>query len=164
MMCLICYQNIFTLQLILDLGWDRFVQTSSKAWNDFYIQWMKNAKDVLLISYEDLMDDCKLKDILKNISNFLDFEVSSRRLACTIKYRKGMFQRNKICYELEDLEYIPDTKLSFTKSTFSVFTEKHRSLINSAIRNVSNQMANSGYSCSPISEYVDTKVYIDICK
>ena len=125
---------------------------------------MKNAKDVLLISYEDLIDDCKLNDELKKISDFLGFEVNYRRLACTIKYRKGMFQRNRTCYKLEDLEYIPDTKLSFTKSTFSVFTEKHRSLINSAIRNVSNQMANSGYSYSPVSDYEDTKVYIDICK
>ena len=100
---------------------------------------------------------------MKKIAKFLDFEVHPHRMACAIKNQKGMFQRNKTCYKIEDLEYIPDSKLSFTNSTFSVFTEKHRSLINSAIRNVSNQMVNSGYSCSSISDYVDTKVYIDIC-
>ena len=150
--------------MILQPGWDSFVHTSSKAWNDFYIQWIKNGKDVFLISYEELIDDSKLKDALKKIAKFLDFEVHPHRMACAIKNQKGMFQRNKTCYKIEDLEYIPDSKLSFTNSTFSVFTEKHRSLINSVIKNVSNQMANSGYSFSPISEYVDTKVYIDICK
>ena len=150
--------------MIIHQGWDSFVQTSSKAWNDFYIQWIQNAKDILLISYEDLIDDCRLKNTLEKIAEFLDFEVHPHRIACTIKYRKGMFQRKKTCYEIEDLEYIPDSKISFTNSTLSIFTEKHRSLIDSAIRNVSNQMTNSGYSCSPISDYEDTKVYIDICK
>ena len=145
------------------LGWDSFVQTSIQAWNDFYVQWIRNAKNVLLISYEELRND-QLMNNLKRISKFLNFKVDQKRISCTIKYRQGKFRRNKTCYNIHGVEDKLCPKCFIENNTFNAFTKKQTIWINSAIRNVKKEIKSNGINPSLISGYENTKVFIDICK
>ena len=85
-------------------------------------------------------------------------------MSCTIKHRQGKFHRNKTCYNISNAEDKPNSKLLIQNDSYSVFTKKQTTWINSAIRNVKKEITNSGVISSLISGYRNTKVFIDVCK
>ena len=142
------------------------------AWNSFYVEWIRNGQNVIIVSYEELSDDDKLEISLKQIAKFLNFEVNMKRIACTIKYKQDTFGRKDICRVIPDnwrnlvgeLENTVEVEeLIVEGNKYSVFTKKHTAWINSAIRNVEKEMKKSNYNVPLISSYKNTQIYVDIC-
>ena len=114
--------------------------------------------------YEELENDDKLLNLMERISKFLNFEVNTERIACTIKYKQDTFRREKKCYNYDDVEDEEYAKILVKDKKFSVFGKKHNVWINSAIQNVEKEMKSKSLDYYPLlSTYKNTKISVDIC-
>ena len=141
-------------------------------WEDFYLRWLRSARNILLVYYESLTAGF-VEQNLKEITTFLDFEWNEQRMKCLSKHNKGKFQRKKACLDKGHLD-LKSVRLNVIQTnnihdganstnSFDVYTKKHVIWINSAIRKVKHEIERRGLDSSYISNYKNQNVRINIC-
>eukprot|EP00095_Tigriopus_kingsejongensis_P004283 maker-scaffold2020_size22516-snap-gene-0.5 protein:Tk04283 transcript:maker-scaffold2020_size22516-snap-gene-0.5-mRNA-1 annotation:"wsc domain-containing protein 1" len=74
-------------------AWDEFVRIKIASWENFYLDWLHEAKsdDLFVIHFETLQG--QLKGSLRAVIQFLGLELDPERLECTVKNNEGNFHR-----------------------------------------------------------------------
>ena len=167
------YDDILRITLIISnvfLDWDSFVHSSVQSWEDFYIQWIKNGKDTLVIYYDSLSIDL-LENTLKNITQFLHLQWNDDRVRCTFKHINNELQKNNTCFpkghlDIKSMEFMSHSTNCGTSSVnckFNIYTKRHIIWINSAIENVQREIEKRGLDSSLMSNYKNTNISLSIC-
>ena len=153
------------------LDWDSFVHSSVQLWEDFYIQWIRNGKDTLVIYYDSLSSDL-LENTLKNITRFLHLQWNDHRVRCTFKHSNNKRQKHNTCFpkghlDINSKEFMShSTNCGSTSSVnceFNIYTKRHMIWINSAIENVQREIEKRGLDSSLMPNYKNTNVSLSIC-
>ena len=137
-----------------------------QLWENLYLQWINLGERILLVQYENLSSDLRSKT-LKDICNFLDFNLNEERLKCVLGHtkdtkRRSVFRRKRKCFN--DKMTTNSGKRNINQSTSdNIFTKSHRIWINSAIRNVHQSLFRRGLVSSSITEYKDTIIKLNDC-
>ena len=137
-----------------------------QLWENLYLQWINLGERILLVQYENLSSDLRSKT-LKDICNFLDFNLNEERLKCVLGHtkvtkRRSVFRRKRKCFN--DKMTTNSGKRNMNQSTSdNIFTKSHRIWINSAIRNVHQSLFRRGLVSSSITEYKDTIIKLNDC-
>lgn len=154
------------------LDWDSFVHSSVQLWEDFYIQWIKNGKDTLLIYYDELLSSDLLENTLKNITHFLHMQWNDHRVWCTFKHiNKSNLLKNSTCFpkghlDIKSKEFISHSTncgASSVNCEFNIYTKRHIIWINSAIENVQREIEKRGLDSSLMPNYKHTNISLSIC-
>ena len=119
--------------------------------------WIKMGTQILLIYYENLKDVSLLKQTLKDVCKFLEFEFNEDRFSCILKHPYQKFKRNEGCYEHLEGEYLEGY------NTSNVFQEKHNVWINSAISRVHHALISRGMSSNTLHKYKNTVIKLNMC-
>ena len=167
---LVLQNDIFRITFIISnvfLDWDSFVHSSVQSWEDFYIQWIKNGKDTLLIYYDSLSSDL-LENTLKNITRFLHLQWNDHRVRCTFKHSNNKRQKHNTCFpkghlDINSKEFMSHSTNCGTSSEFNIYTQRHMIWINSAIENVQREIEKRGLDSSLMPNYKNTNVSLSIC-
>lgn len=74
-------------------GWNNFVNIKAAAWLDFYSDWLDQnpGSRLLVLHYENIK--ISLRHSLRRILRFLGLEEDKGRIACSLRFQKGQFQR-----------------------------------------------------------------------
>lgn len=153
------------------LDWDSFVHSSVQLWEDFYIQWIRNGKDTLVIYYDSLSSDL-LENTLKNITRFLHLQWNDHRVRCTFKHSNNKLKKHNTCFpkghlDIKSKEFMShSTNCGSTSSVnceFNIYTKRHMIWINSAIENVQREIEKRGLDSSLMPNYKNTNVSLSIC-
>ena len=158
--------DLFLLKSIdlFDSVWDGFVSAKIQQWEQFYIKWLEEGKNVLVIVYENLKTE-KLRKSLKDISKFLNKKMDDHRLECTILHSEGKFHRKAKCitakfHDNGNSDYLRSENQNLTDDIFSA---DNRLRINNAIDNVNKAMMSRGFDYLPLKEYKNTTIQLTIC-
>ena len=157
-----------------------------QTWENFYVQWLTKENNILMVFYEDLTNG-PLHMLLNDISEYLDLAYTKTRIQCLLKYKEGnnIFHRKPKCHNNglfgHDIGSIPFSNHSQLKCgnqpistanysvplnepcTLNIYTKKHITWINSAIRRVKRATKERGASWPGVSQYENTQVKINIC-
>ena len=152
------------------IGWDSFIHSSVQLWEDFYIQWIRHGKNILVIFYDSLASN-SFENTLRTIAKFLNFRWSKHRLGCILKHNVKPFQTNDTCLPkgLLDIKskhvnsYPTNCATSREKCKFHIYTKKHIIWINSAIRNVQREIRKHGIDPSLLSNNTKKNISLSIC-
>ena len=123
--------------------WDKFIHQSIQQWEDFYIQWILNEKNIFVIYPDSLVDDLR-NTTLKNLANFMSFKLNELRLNCVLKQIEDTFPRKKENPETDHLDMTPKKLITSLRNScvsnqicaLDIYSKKHLIWINSSIRNV----------------------------
>ena len=135
--------------------WDNFVLSSIQLWKNYYLNWIGEGNQILIVYYDDLKSPEKLKASLKNIITFMNFTIDEERLDCVLKHPEGVFHRKESCYDR-------NTKPKNIQTDF-IYSNQQISLINSAIKQVNKAMRNRGLKSSHLPSYENTNVKLKYC-
>jgi len=75
----------------MDFNFVHFVKRGVEEWAGLIQTWVKKSSDLLLVQYEDLLEDPR-KELMR-ILNYLRVPVEEARLSCTLKFLEGPFRR-----------------------------------------------------------------------
>ena len=148
--------------------WDNFVRSSIQHWEHFYIQWIRNRKDLLVIYFEELAS--RFTEItLKKITTFLNIQFNKDRLNCVLRHKEDVFKQETAFLDKNILHANPqhfrasNSCIGKEIHTFDMYTNMHVVWINSAIRNVKQELTKGGFDSSNLSKYENTNLRINIC-
>ena len=158
------------------LVWDGFVSAKIQQWEQFYIKWIEEGKNVLVVVYEQLKTRL-LRKSLGDISKFLNFTINGHRLQCTILQSEGIFHRKEKCIEAKfrGSRNIDGTKMNKAGTEYLIFENENQSLtkdifssdnrlkIDAAIDNVNQAIINRGLNSLPVDEYRNTTIKLRLC-
>ena len=152
------------------VGWNSFIHSSIQLWEAFYIQWIKNGKNTLVVYYDNLVKE-SLEDTLQNITQFLHFQWNKHRIRCIFKHDIDTHQTNDTCLPKGLLDIASKQFISHSvncgsaaeKCTFNIYAKKHIIWINSAIRNVQQEIKNHGVDSSVMSNYKNKNILLSVC-
>ena len=113
------------------------------------------GRRIHVIYYEDLKSPEKLKPILNQVSDFMNFTMDMERLNCVLKHPKGQFLRKETCFDRK-------TRPSNNKSDF-IYTNQQIVWMNSAIRKVNEEIGKRGLETSHLLSYEDSNLKITYC-
>ena len=148
--------------------WDRFVHSIIQHWEYFYIRWITNAKNILVIYFDDLTSGLT-ENALKKAIQFLNFQVHEHRLNCVLQHREDNFKEETAFLNRNVLEprytnfRATNTCISNELHTFNMYTKTHVVWINSAIRNIKHELKKRGFDASRLSDYENSNLKINIC-
>ncbi|XP_076054693.1 uncharacterized protein LOC143033305 isoform X2 [Oratosquilla oratoria] len=115
--------------------WDSFVHLQTKSWLELALNWTLNADNLLVVFYEDIMDDPAKE--MRRVLNFRGLPVSLHRLQCLKNHTKGNFKRNE--------KFLPEG--------LEVFSAPIRSKVDRAIRYLSRRLIERGHGGLPVEKY-----------
>ena len=146
--------------------WNDFVLLKIHQWEELYVKWLKEGRNVMVIIYENITNNM-LRNHLYDILDFLNLKVDLSRIECTIKHSEGEFHRKETCIKGK----IPDRRnedysILYEKNndiTNEIFTNDHKLKINLAIDTVNEALIKRGFNPLPIDEYKNTKIKLKIC-
>ena len=75
--------------------WDKFVRITIQLWEQFYVQWLLEGKDVKMVYYEKLGTD-QLESTLKKMASFMNHTIEKDRFKCFVKHLNE-YQHKKKC-------------------------------------------------------------------
>ena len=150
-------------------GWDHFVSNKIQMWEQFYLKWLEEGNDVMIVVFEHLTKGL-LNETLKEIFTFLNFAFDEERLKCTIKHSEGRFHRKEKCIR----KRLPVRKKNVAKenniysgsnqnNTNDIFTEQQKLKINLAIQNVNDAIIKRSLNPLPLSNYKNTVIRLNVC-
>ena len=150
--------------------WDKFIQQSVQHWEDFYIQWIRNEKDIFII-YPDNFVGNLAKATLKDLANFLTFKWKDSRMNCLLKQIENLYRQRKNNPEQVQSDKKPKHFMaSYTNSCVSnqiykldIYKKKHLIWINASIRSVKHELEKRGFDSSYISDYEMKNFRIYVC-
>ena len=141
--------------------WTGFVLSTIQLWENLYIQWIEKGMRLMLVPYENLTNNLKLKT-LKDICHFLNFKLDKVRLRCVLAHKEDRFERKNKCIKDNQSQTNSQQKKNVTKNE-NIFTRSHRIWINSAIRKVYRASSKRGLATFSLSNYEDTIIKIPSC-
>ena len=157
------------------IEWDSAVHNAIQIWEDFYLRWLRAGKNILLVYYESLTEGF-IEMSLRSVTSFLDVEWDDLRMKCISKYNKGngnkTKKRKKGCInrgrlDSESIQLNTQTNNinngANNTNSFNIYTKKHVTWINSAIKNVKHEIERRGLDSSYISNYEGQNVRVTIC-
>ena len=110
------------------------------------------GRRIIVIHYENLYTTELLKQTMKDVCKFLDFEFNDERFNCILKNPYDRFKRNNHCL-----------KPLMSLNPSEVFHAKHRVLLDTAIDKIHNAMSSRGIMSNNIVKYKNTTIKLDIC-
>ena len=146
---------LLNMPITLYLDWDNFVNISIQLWEQFYLEWLTNGENIMIIYYEDIIREDNLIPTIKKVTEFMNFTVQKERLDCVSKHRKGKFYQSAKC--------IPKTQKEAGEKDDFVYLKKHVKWINSAIRKVNKAIKNRGFDDSHLRTYENNNVKLTYC-
>ena len=150
--------------------WDKFIHQSIQHWEDFYIQWIRNEKNIFVIYPDSLVDDLR-NSTLKDLANFMGFKWNEPRLNCVLKQIEDTFPRKKVNPETDDLDMTPKKFITSLRNScisnqvyaLDIYSKKHLIWINSSIRAVKHYLEKRGLDSTYISAYKKKYFRIYLC-
>ena len=136
------------------LDWDNFVRITIQSWEEFYLDWLIEGKDIMMVYYEKLKID-QLDSTLMDIASFLNHTIENKRLDCFIKHSRD-FERVENCIVTSEKE-----RRNF-KNKY-IYSKKHITWINSAIRAVSIEAKTRGFDSVHLLSYQNTNLKLKYC-
>ena len=115
------------------------------------------GKQLLVIYYENVKNNMRLKHTLKDVCKFLDFEFNEDRFSCILKHPYQKFKRNERCFKNPEGEYLKGYNRS------NVFEEKHSVWNNSAISRVYNALISRRMLSNTLQKYKNTVIKLNMC-
>ena len=137
------------------LDWENFVRISIQLWEQFYVEWLTNGQNILVVFYEDFTKENNLIPTIERMMKFMNFTIDTDRLNCVSKHRKGTFYQGAKCIRknqeqgIENIEYIYSKKLT--------------RWINSAIRKVQKAIKDRGLDGTHMHTYENANVKLKYC-
>ena len=138
----------------------------TSRWEQFYLQWLKEGRNIMVIIYENLTGNL-FRTHMNDMLTFLNFTANSNRIDCTMKYSEGRFHRkekcvtNKLMKHQHKMHSIPCSRDS--KIANNIFTKDHRREINAVIDGVNRALVKRGFKPLPSNEYKNTKIKLKVC-
>ncbi|XP_070580524.1 sialate:O-sulfotransferase 2-like [Ptychodera flava] len=86
--------------------WVKFVMGKSRTWTNTAINWLQYSKRILVIYYEDLIEDHERE--IRKILNFIELPENNGRLLCLSEDTDGPFKRPEK-REIQRLDFDPFT-------------------------------------------------------
>ena len=142
------------------MGWDwtnNWILKTIQYWEQFYINWIRNGKKILVI-YSENFEDGLFKNTLKKITDFLNFDWNEQRLNCVLKRKKDRFHQRKPSFTKghshTNFTAFIASKINYCATnetyTWNIYSKKHFIWINSAIRKVKHELKKRGLDSSYI--------------
>ena len=150
-------------------GWNSFVKIKINSWENFYLDWLEEARDedILVLHFENLQSS--LLDSLEQIRNYINRlsplhqskDEGRNRMICTLKHSEGKFHRTDNPDEIED-ENTQIKRHSKYKKLASAhndlgdedpFTPEQKDLIKKSIHRVSLALEMKGKKPLPLHKY-----------
>ena len=110
------------------------------------------GRRIIVIHYENLDTTVLLKQTMKDVCKFLDFEFNEDRFNCILINSYDKFKRNKHCL-----------KPLMSLNPSEVFHAQHRVLLDTAIDRVHSAMYNRGITSNNMVEYKNPTIKLEIC-
>ena len=133
--------------------WDNFVRSSIQDWEHFYIQWIRSKKDILVIYFEELASRLT-ETTLKKITQFLNLPFNGDRFNCMLKHKEDIFKQETAFLNRNNARTMPQNLrpsnfcIGKELHTFNMYTKMHVVWVNSAIRNVKQELKKRGFDSS----------------
>ena len=137
------------------IDWDNFVWIAIRSWEQFYLDWLTEGRELMLIYYEKLISD-ELKSTLVDTILSMNLTIDSERLECAIKHSEGIFPRIEKCLSKE-------SKKQKCNENEYIYSRKHIMWVNAAIRKVRRKVKKRGLDTSSISKYENTNIKLKYC-
>ncbi|XP_049878969.1 WSCD family member CG9164-like isoform X2 [Pectinophora gossypiella] len=84
--------------------WERFVASQMTAWESWHKAWLAVFRGPIhIVFYEALVKDTRR--VLRDILNFINYNVTESALTCAITHREGIYRRRK---KLKDFDPFTD--------------------------------------------------------
>ena len=150
--------------------WDKFIYQTIQTWEDFYIEWIRDEKNIFVIYPDSFVHDLA-KATLMDLAKFMGFEWNEKRLNCGLNtigrtYTRRKSDPKKVHLDMETKKFIA----SFTKYcvpnpiyTLDIYSRKHLIWINSSIRAVKHYLEKRGLDSTYISAYKKKYFRIYLC-
>ena len=123
---------------------------------------INKGNHILIVHYETLTNNRALKQVLKDVCNFLEFGFDEDRFKCMERHPFENFKRTNSCMKnITSAVKVKAVNFKIHKQK-NIFKAKHNVWINSAIDKVNNAARRRGnLSISP--DYKNTVVEFNVC-
>ena len=123
---------------------------------------INKGNHILIVHYEALTNNRALKQVLKDVCNFLEFGFDEDRFKCMERHPFENFKRTNSCMKnITSAVKVKEVNFKIHKQK-NIFKAKHNVWINSAIDKVNNAARRRGnLSISP--DYKNTVVEFNVC-
>ena len=137
------------------LDWENFVRISIQLWEQFYIEWLTNGQNILVVFYEAFTKENNLIPTIERMMKFMNFTLDKDRLDCVSKHRKGNFYQGAKCIGKAQEQGIEDNQY--------IYSKKLMRWINAAIRKVQKAIKDRGLDGTHMHTYENTNVELKYC-